>query len=1057
MESFSRDFLGAFLLTKGLRNMMQKYVWVTLIWLIMGANLFAQEAHIDSLNQTAYKRYRENAQEAKQLAYKALYMAERQNLGPQTVDSYINLGRCFRQLGMWDSAYWYLEEAQKKGKVIRYSKGMMNATNNLGICYLYQGKDAQAAVWFRETFGIAQELGDAKGQGNALNNLFLIVKQEKKYDSAFLLIDQAIPLYLEMGDSVNMAASLANKALLLAEIQKYDSAIHYNYRALRIQETLDLAYAQGTTLNQIAAIYTEKEQFEEALKLHFQALEFIKETGNIFQLASTHTQIGTLLQVMKRYDESFEYLQKSLDYARQTTDPFMIGCSLVDFGNWYIAQEKELPFAKSLLEESIGPLKEANTFNLAVAYDKLGELTEKQGRLRDANDYYEEALKTAKGYMYLRGEYAALEGLASVSEKQGNTQQALVYQKQFQLISDSLINTESIETINRLNIEFETQKKEKENLQLEYDLSQSELEATQQRALRNQLLGIGGILLLLGAGAFIWYRYRQRIAMREQEIELERERAMQEQRRKEAEKLRELDAMKTRFFTNISHEFRTPLTLILGQNEQVQEALDDNTLINRLEVSRRNGHRLLDLVNQVLDVAKLEAGGMTLERQQLDAIPFLKHMLYSFESMAEEKEVLLEFSSSLPQLNTAFDTHKIERIIFNLLSNAMKFTPSSGQVSMRITEEENQLSIHISDSGVGIKASQLPYIFDRFYQADSSDNQAQPGTGIGLSLVKELVELHEGSIDVSSELGKGTTFSILLPIPADWANYPKQASAPQLDPAALPEKQLAVQSPAPSKQPTHSEQILLIEDNPDVRAFVKEQILSFGYKVHEAENGREGLEKAKEIIPDLIISDIMMPELDGYGVAKGLKEDTRTSHIPLILLTSKASDESKIEGLELGIDDYLLKPFNSRELKVRMQNLINQRKRLRQRFSTATVIRPNEVSADSMDQIFLKKVLDTIEANLADEAFSIEVLSEAVGLSSNHLNRKLGALIDQTAGKLIKSMRLQRASDLIKQQAGSITEIAYDTGFSSPADFSRSFKKQFGITPSAFQKQHSAS
>ena len=199
----------------------------------------------------------------------------------------------------------------------------------------------------------------------------------------------------------------------------------------------------------------------------------------------------------------------------------------------------------------------------------------------------------------------------------------------------------------------------------------------------------------------------------------------------------------------------------------------------------------------------------------------------------------------------------------------------------------------------------------------------------------------------------------------------------------------------------------------------------------------------------------MMPRLDGYGVAKGLKEDERTSHIPTILLTSKASDESRIAGLELGVDDYLLKPFNAKELEVRIGNLIEQRKRLRERFSSATVIRPNEVSAVSMDQIFLKKVLDNIEANLTDEQFSVEVLSEKVGLSVNHLNRKLGALIDQTAGKLIRSMRLQRAADLIKQQAGSISEIAYDTGFSSPAHFTRSFKQQFGMSPTAYQKQES--
>ncbi|MEL6842549.1 MAG: ATP-binding protein [Bacteroidota bacterium] len=510
--------------------------------------------------------------------------------------------------------------------------------------------------------------------------------------------------------------------------------------------------------------------------------------------------------------------------------------------------------------------------------------------------------------------------------------------------------------------------------------------------------------------------------------------------------------MKTRFFTNISHEFRTPLTLILGQNEQVQSALEDPSLKNRLEMVGRNGYRLLDLVNQVLDVAKLEAGGMELEIHRLDAIPFLKHMLYSFESMAQEKEIDLQFDSTVENLETAFDSQKMERVIFNLLSNAMKFTPSEGKVAMTVAQKESQLEIAIQDTGVGIKASQLANIFDRFYQADSSDNIAQPGTGIGLSLVKELVELHEGTISVSSEPGQGTSFVISLPIPDSLSQYSYATPTTKLDPAALPSKSIASHEVAASPN-EQAEEILLIEDNPDVRAFVKEQITSFGYRVYEAPDGQAGVEQAQEKIPDLIISDIMMPRLDGYGVAKRLKEEQNTSHIPLILLTSKASEESKIAGLELGVDDYLLKPFNAQELEVRIANLIAQRKRLRERFSTATVIRPNEVSAVPLDQSFLEEVLNAIEHNLTNEQFGVEVLSEMIGMSVNHLNRKLKALIDQTAGKLIRSMRLQRAADLLKQKAVTISEIAYDMGFSSPNHFTRSFKKQFGMSPSEYVSQ----
>ncbi|MEL6846558.1 MAG: HAMP domain-containing sensor histidine kinase, partial [Bacteroidota bacterium] len=280
-------------------------------------------------------------------------------------------------------------------------------------------------------------------------------------------------------------------------------------------------------------------------------------------------------------------------------------------------------------------------------------------------------------------------------------------------------------------------------------------------------IGIASILMLLAFGGFVWYRYRQRIVLKEKSIELEQERARQEQQRKEAEKLQELDAMKTRFFTNISHEFRTPLTLILGQNEQLQRAVPDPELQNRFQMVDRNGHRLLDLINQVLDVAKLEAGGMQLEPASLNAIPFLKHMLYSFESLAMEQEIRLVFKSDTKQLTTAFDLKKMERILFNLLSNAIKFSKPDSEISMIVKARPEQMIIGVRDTGVGIKSEQLPNIFDRFYQADSSEQQPQPGTGIGLSLVKELVELHDGSIRVESELGIGTTFWLHLPIPAD--------------------------------------------------------------------------------------------------------------------------------------------------------------------------------------------------------------------------------------------------------------------------------------------------
>ncbi|MFK7921807.1 MAG: tetratricopeptide repeat protein [Bacteroidia bacterium] len=1033
-------------------NKLIPHILLTISFLLAVSPSMGQKVLVDSLNEKAYQRYRENVVEAKEFAFQALRLAKQQELKPQMVDSYVNLSRCYRVESQWDSAYYILHQAIDLGEKIHFEEGLLNAFNNLGICYFLNREYQSAKEMFRLSISKAESIGDRKGKANAINNLFLIAKNEQKYDSAYLFLNQALAVYRVADDSLGIARVFKNKAFLFDAQEKNDSAIFYNFEALKIQENLELTYQQSGIHNQIGILYTEKEQYKDALFHYRKAEELQEETGDIIGLANTYSYIGSTLKAINKYDEALVYFDKSLELARQSEDPLLIGSALVGLGNWHRDQTEDINVAKSYLKEAVAYLKESESYIITTAFDGLGRVALKQNRLSEAKNWFEKEFNTAQEFEDLTGQIYGAKNLSDIYEKQGKIALALKYLKQYQLLNDSLVNLESIETINQLNIEYETEKKEKDNLILQNDLTESKLATAEQEALRNQILGIAAIVLLLGLGGFIWYRYRQRIRIKEQEMELEQERIRKEQRQKEAEKLRELDALKTRFFTNISHEFRTPLTLILGQNEQVQSALDDPALKNRLEMIGRNGHRLLDLVTQVLDVAKIEAGGMELELSRQNAIPFLKHILYSFEYMAEEKEIDLLFESDLREVDTAFDSKKMERVIFNLLSNAMKFTPTRGTIKMSVQQHAKNLKIEIADSGIGIKSSQVAHIFDRFYQADSSESQAQPGTGIGLSLVKELVELHKGSVLVQSELGKGTSFQISLPIPEDLTIFTASIATSQLSPAALPSKTIA-DAEAIIAENTEAEEILLIEDNPDIRAFVKEQIISFGYQVHEAADGQAGLEKAKESIPDLIISDIMMPRLDGYGVARGIKEDEKTSHIPLILLTSKASEESKIQGLKLGIDDYLLKPFNSRELEVRIANLIEQRKRLRQRFSTATVIRPNEVSVVPIEQTFIKKVLEIIESNLTNEQFSVEVLSEEIGMSVNNLNRKLKALIDQTAGKLIRSMRLQRAADLLKQKAVSISDVAYDMGFSSPNHFTRSFKNQFGVSPTEYQSQ----
>ncbi|MFZ1519400.1 MAG: response regulator [Ignavibacteriaceae bacterium] len=523
-------------------------------------------------------------------------------------------------------------------------------------------------------------------------------------------------------------------------------------------------------------------------------------------------------------------------------------------------------------------------------------------------------------------------------------------------------------------------------------------------------------------------------------------------------KLKELDQLKSQFFANISHEFRTPLTLILGQIENVMSSDIETKEKGKLQVANRNARRLLTLINQLLDLSKLEAGSMELNSEQHNIVSFLKSLFYSFESLAESNKITLQFKTEQEKIPVVFDPDKMEKIFYNLISNSFKFTSVQGEIKVSVKIVESSfVEISVKDSGIGIPADRISHIFDRFYQVDSSSTREHEGTGIGLALTKELVELHKGKISVKSIDGKGSEFIVLLPLGE--LEKEKNLSDNQAEDKFSFEKisndsektATELESEIGNRKSNEKEIILIVEDNSDVRSYIREQ-LENDFRVIEACNGEEGISIAQNEIPDLIITDVMMPKMDGYQFSKLIRSDAKSSHIPIIMLTAKASLDDKIIGLETGIDDYLTKPFSAKELKVRVKNLIFQRKQLRKRFSQATVIKPSDVSAVSVDQVFIEKAIKTIECNFEDELFGIEKLADSMNMSVSQLNRKLNALVDQPAGQLIRSLRLQRASDLLKQNYGTVAEICYKVGFNDQAYFSRAFKKQFGVSPSEFKK-----
>ncbi len=525
----------------------------------------------------------------------------------------------------------------------------------------------------------------------------------------------------------------------------------------------------------------------------------------------------------------------------------------------------------------------------------------------------------------------------------------------------------------------------------------------------------------------------------------------------ESDSLRHLDQLKTRFFANISHEFRTPLTLILGQVESVL-SLDIGTKAKgKLHIANRNARRLLTLINQLLDISKIEAGSMQLKAEQHNIVSFLKSLFYSFESLADTKQITLKFESELVNIPVVFEPDKMEKVFYNLFSNAFKFTPPGGTITVKAVSSNTSAVISIKDTGSGIPANRMNKIFDRFYQMDNSSTREHEGTGIGLALTKELIELHKGTIKVKGETGEGAEFVITLPLGSLTVHKVSLDAVPHdnVFDEIITEPGNDIQDEnlisGGNGEDREGEIILIVEDNADVRNYIREQ-LETEFIIIDARNGEAGIAKARGIVPDLIITDVMMPKMNGYRFSQEIRKDERTSHIPIIMLTAKAGLDDKIEGLETGIDAYLTKPFSTREMKVTVKNLIQQRKELRRRFSRATLIKPSEVSAVSADQVFLQKTMQLIEKHFSDDQFGVELLASEAGMSVSQMNRKLKALIDQPAGQLIRSLRLQRAAELLKQNSGTVAEICYQVGFNDQSYFSRAFKKQFGCSPSDYKK-----
>ncbi|MEX0289217.1 MAG: two-component regulator propeller domain-containing protein [Flavobacteriaceae bacterium] len=537
----------------------------------------------------------------------------------------------------------------------------------------------------------------------------------------------------------------------------------------------------------------------------------------------------------------------------------------------------------------------------------------------------------------------------------------------------------------------------------------------------------------------------------------------------EKENSEELQRLKLEFFTNISHEFRTPLTLIKGPLEYLQKtglSLNKKEVEEQYEIMHKNTNYLMRLVNQLLDFRKISKGKMKLVLRNSDIVAFIKEIGEPFQFLAHRHRINFKMKTPYKSVNTWFDHDALEKIMNNLLSNAFKFTPENGKVTVSLDLEgdpgKGQVVIKIKDSGPGIPLESVGKIFDRFYVEKDKNKKNLDGAGIGLSFTKKLTELHKGSIDVKSKPNKGTTFIVRLPQSrevyegvgeisikevTDNDYFMRSSEAESLAVSINDELADENLSKSRSKLPV----LLVVDDNRDIRTFIK-HALKKDYAVVEAENGKEGLRLALKILPNIILTDIIMPVMDGVEFCEKLKTRQETSHIPVIMLTAKASQESEMEGLKNGADDYIKKPFDMEVLQLKLLNTIKHREELRKRFNRDVTLQPKEVTVTSTDELFLKKAIEIVELHMMDTDFNVEMMVKEMGHSRSNLYLKFKELTGLSSSEFIRNIRLKRAMQLLEQSNRSVKEIMYMTGFNTASYFSKCFKKQFGVIPSEYVK-----
>lgn len=829
---------------------------------------------------------------------------------------------------------------------------------------------------------------------------------------------------LKESSKIDFVDGIANAFFGLADIQDNKKvALNYLIKVDSVYQRYDtISPILANTYDFIGRIYLETFKNTTLAKNYFlKALEVSKQTNYRSGIDFVMNELRHLDFSNDDYDNLHDYLHGLLEYSMKQNDSIAIARNLTQLA------ELELNFDKLDLAEQ--NLQTAHLYfdilddhiskdnvNVLLAQVQIKKKDPKKAQL--FLDRIADFEITHRNSNLIYNIYKVQIEILVLNK---NFEKALAKQQELDSVKSSFVDRKNDEAFLTMERKFQTKKKEQEIALL---TSQNELAQQQKSNQKNLFLSIILVVALAALSFYALYRNRQKVNR----------------------KLEELDAFKSKFYVNISHEFRTPLTLLMGP---IEKQLDEPELSpekgTELTLMHRNAQRLLNLVNQLLDLSKLESGHLKLQVSQGNLRELLNALCSAFEYQALQKHIdfLVEIKT---EEQAWFDKDLMEKVIINLLSNAFKYTPRHGEIVFKATTTDDELKIYMANEGHPLTKSQIDKLFDRFYQADDRSD----GVGIGLSYVKELVNLSHGNISVEKMANSTLAFKVTLPLKKDQFRIEELKTH-------CPEDDQNVKLPMDVGEiidmETHIDEdlpiILLVEDNEDIRNFMKTSFKG-QYQIVEAPNGKDGFRKAIELVPDIIISDVMMPIMDGLELTSLLKNDERTCHIPIILLTGKVEEADEMLGLNVGADDYVIKPFKIKLLRSRVKNLLNNRNKLRQRYSQELVLRPKDIVITNLDEIFFGKVKTVLDENLTEASFSVEDFSKAVGMSRMQLHRKLKALTGLTTTEFVREQRLKLATTLIGQSGINISEIGYMVGFNDHSYFAKCFKQAYGCSPSEY-------